>query len=145
MPARWLFGFIMAALLLAISLSIPATAQDGEILELLLTKTPQPNYDAAIPAQISGHVLRKEKDTTSGAEGVSVTDGYTVVKTDPQGVYTIVPSPDAVFLYITRPSGHDVVGNWYKPLAAKVDFTIQAAADNEQEFVFVHLTDAHVS
>jgi hypothetical protein len=134
----------MAALLLAISLSIPATAQDSEILQLLLTKTPQPNYGAAIPAQISGHVLRKGKDTTRGAEGVSVTDGYTVVKTDPQGVYTIVPSPDAVFLYITRPSGHDVVGNWYKPLAAKVDFTIQEAED-EEEFVFVHLTDAHVS
>jgi hypothetical protein len=131
-------------LLAALILASPAGAQDGKVLKLLLPKTPQPNYDAAIPAQISGHVLRKEKDTTSGVEGVSVTDGYTVVKTDPQGFYTIVPSADAVFLYITRPSGHDVVGNWYKPLAAKVDFTIQEAKD-EEEFVFVHLTDAHVS
>ncbi|MFP6649175.1 MAG: metallophosphoesterase N-terminal domain-containing protein, partial [Pirellulaceae bacterium] len=136
--------FSEAVLLLALLLTGPATAQEGEVLELLLPKTPRPNYGVQVPERISGHVLLKEKGATRGAVGVSVTDGYSVVKTDDQGAYTIAPTPDAVFLYITRPSGHDVVGNWYKPLATKVDFTIQEAED-EEEYVFVHLTDAHVS
>ena len=145
MRERSFTTIISAAWILAILVSLPAAAQDGEVLELLLPKTPRPNYDAPVPARISGHVLLKDKDTRPGAAGISVTDGYTVVKTDSQGAYTITPSPDAVFLYITRPSGHDIVGDWYKPLAEKVDFTIEPAADNEEEFVFVHLTDAHIS
>ena len=145
MPTRGLSRIFTAALLLVLVVTGTTAAQEGEILELLLPKTPQPNYGVDIPARISGHVMLREKDATRGAEGVSVTDGYSVVKTDNQGAYMIVPSPDAVFLYITRPSGHNVVGNWYKPLAEKVNFTIQPAADNEEEFVFVHLTDAHVS
>ena len=145
MRERSSIAMIPAAWILAILVSLPAAAQEGEVLKLLLPKTPRPNYDAPVPARISGHVMLKEKDTRPGAAGISVTDGYTVVKTDSQGAYTITPSPDAVFLYITRPSGHDIVGDWYKPLAEKVDFTIEPAADNEEEFVFVHLTDAHIS
>ena len=131
---------------LLVTMVVPGTtaAQEGEILPLLLPKTPWPDYGVKVPERISGHVLLKQKEATRGATGVAVTDGYSVVKTDDQGAYEITPSPDAVFLYITRPSGHDVLGNWYKPLAARVDFTIQEAED-EKDFIFVHLTDAHVS
>lgn len=133
-----------AALLVTMVVPGPTAAQEGEILPLLLPKTPWPDYGVKVPERISGHVLLKQKEATRGARGVAVTDGYSVVKTDDQGAYEITPSPDAVFLYITRPSGHDVLGNWYKPLAASVDFTIQKAED-EKDFIFVHLTDAHVS
>ena len=68
-----------------------------------------------------------------------------MVKTDTQGNYTLKPSRDSVFVYITRPAGHDVRGDWYKPLADRVDFELQPAAHNEDDYIFVHVTDTHVS
>ena len=84
-------------------------------------------------------------EAAPGAEGVSVTDGFSVVKTDARGACTLRPDPRAVFVYITRPSGYDVQGDWYKPLAAEVDFALKPAAHDENEYVFVHVTDTHVS
>jgi len=124
--------------------SIPQTDVPG-VLKLRLLDTPQPDYGAAVPQRISGHVRVANNGVTTPAANVSVTDGYSVVTTDAQGAYAIAPSESAVFVYITRPAGHDIVGNWYKPLAANVDFTLQPAAESEEEFVFVHLTDAHIS
>jgi hypothetical protein len=133
------------------SSSSVAVGQDGaskdsrtDILEPLVKKTPRPDYDAPVPAVISGRVLLHDKGTTSGAKNVSVTDGFSVVKTDAQGAYTLKPSPQAVFVYITRPAGFDVQGAWYKPLAARVDFALNVAR-NEDEYIFVHVTDTHVS
>jgi hypothetical protein len=117
----------------------------SEILDLLLTETPQPNYDAAVPTQISGRVLLHTPEGASGAEGVSVTDGYSVTTTDAQGAYSLRPNTDAVFVYLTRPAGYDVQGHWYKPLAAGVDFDLTVADQDEDEYVFVHVTDTHVS
>ena len=123
-----------------------ASPQSGtEILDLLLRETPQPDYDAAVPTRISGRVLLHTPAGISGAEGISVTDGYTVVTTDAQGVYTLKPNQHAVFIYITRPAGHNVQGSWYKPLAASVDFRLNPAPADEDEYIFVHVTDTHIS
>jgi calcineurin-like phosphoesterase family protein len=116
-----------------------------EVLKLLLKQTPKPNYDAAVPARISGRVVLHARGTTVGAEGVSVTDGYSVVKTDARGAYALTPDPSAVFVYITRPTQCDVQGDWYKPLAAKVDFALKPAAGDENDYIFVHVTDTHIS
>ena len=115
------------------------------VLKLLLKETPKPNYGAPVLERISGRVLLRAKGATSGAEGVSVTDGYSVVKTDAQGAYALTPNAGAVFVYITRPAQCDVVGDWYKPLAAEVDFLLEPAARDENEYIFVHVTDMHVS
>ena len=115
------------------------------ILKPLLRETPKPNYGVAVPARVSGHVLLGSDGATPGAKGVSITDGYSVVKTDHRGRFSIVPNPSAVFLYVTRPSGYDVVGDWYKSLAAEVNFTLKPAAKTENEFSFIHVTDTHVS
>ena len=115
------------------------------ILELLPGEPPQPNYDSPVPKQVSGHVLIHHANGTSPAENVSVTDGYTVVKTDEQGAYSLNPNPYAVFVYLTRPSGFDVKGDWYKPLSSKVNFALQAADQDEDEYIFIHVTDTHVS
>ncbi len=120
-------------------LSQPAT------LQLLLEETPKPNYGAPVPERVAGHVLLHEGGTTSGVEGVSVTDGYSVVKTDADGAYTLTPDPSAVFVYITRPSGFDVEGGWYKPLAARVDFALEPGEGDENDYIFVHVTDTHIS
>ena len=133
------------------SSSSVAVGQDGaskdsrpDILEPLIVKTPRPDYDAPVPAVISGRVLLRGGGKTSGAKDVSVTDGFSVVKTDAHGAYTLKPDPQAVFVYITRPAGYDVQGTWYKPLAARVDFAL-AVAQNEDEYIFIHVTDTHVS
>ena len=116
-----------------------------QVLSPLLRETPQPNYDAAVPAQISGRVLLRTGEAGSGAKGVSVTDGYTVVKTDAQGAFTLKPNRHAVFVYITRPAGYDVQGDWFKPLETNVEFELKAADEDEDEYIFVHVTDTHVS
>ncbi|MDG2130552.1 MAG: metallophosphoesterase N-terminal domain-containing protein [Fuerstiella sp.] len=122
-----------------------SSGAESEILNLLLRNTPQPDYGAVVPPQISGRVLIRGSEGMSGAAGVSVTDGYSVVSTDTQGGYRLTPAADAVFIYITRPAGHDVQGDWYKPLATSVDFELQAANTDEDEYIFVHVTDTHVS
>ena len=117
----------------------------SEVLEPLHRDTPKPDYGAPIPEEIIGRVLVDTSEGTSGLEGVSVTDGYTVTTTDANGVYRLQPNENAVFVYITRPADHDVQGDWYKPLATSVDFSVKAADLGEKEYIFVHVTDTHVS
>ena len=113
-----------------------------EVLKPLLRETPKPRYGVPVPKRISGRVERKSNGSTTGVAGVSVTDGYSVVKTDRQGRFSIVPDPSAVFLYLTRPSGHDVVGNWYKPLSAESRFCDQAGR-SRRERIHVHPCHRH--
>jgi hypothetical protein len=102
-----------------LSATIESLAENGptrtetraEDFELRVKETPKPDYGAPVPARISGRVVLHEQGGSSGAEGVSVTDGYSVVKTNAQGVYTLAPDPSAVFVYITRPSRCDVQGH----------------------------------
>ncbi len=116
-----------------------------EALPLRPRDTPKPDYGAAVPAEIVGRVALGAETSAAGVEGVSVTDGYSVVKTDATGNYTLKPDASAVFVYITRPYGYDVKAEWYRPLAEKVDFVLQPAVDEEDTYTFVHMTDAHVS
>jgi len=74
-----------------------------------------------------------------------VSDGYSVVKTDAQGAYALKPNPSAVFINVTRPPGYDIQGDWYKPLAAEVNFELKPAVGDESEFIFIHVTDTHIS
>jgi hypothetical protein len=134
-----------SAISVSVGQDVKSPESDSEILDLLLKDTPKPDYGASVPIEISGRVLVHAPGGISGAEGVSVTDGYSVTTTDAQGVYRLKPNTHAVFIYITRPTGHDVQGHWYKPLAASVDFDLKPADVEEDEYIFVHVTDTHVS
>jgi len=125
----------------------PAASETPQpaVLQPIINETPVPDYETPVPALISGRVLLRSGKKTSGLKDVSVTDGYSVVKTDTQGNYSLVPSRNSVFVYITRPSGYDVPGDWYKPLADHVDFEVHAAPHSEEDYIFVHVTDTHVS
>ena len=114
--------------------------EQSVVLKPRLKETPKPSYGVPVPPEVSGRVTLDAK----GLAGVSVTDGYSVVKTDAQGAYTLASSPDAVFIYVTKPAGHDVEGEWYKPVAAEVDFALKPAASDETEYTFVHVTDTHI-
>ena len=72
-----------------------------EILKLVLKDTPKPNYGVPVPQRISGRVFLESGGSTTGAVAVSVTDGYSITKTDEQGRFSFAPNPSAVFLYIT--------------------------------------------
>ncbi len=117
----------------------------SEILDLILKESPKPKYGVPVPEKITGRVLMKSKGVVSGIPGVSVMDGYSVVKTNKQGFYLLTPHPDAVFVNITRPSGFDVKGDWYQPLAEKINFQLKPSQDDENEYIFVHVTDTHIS
>ena len=136
---------VMTQSAIRVSVGQDTKSPESEVLDLLLKETPKPNYDTAVPAEVSGRVLLHAPAGVSGAEGLSVTDGYSVVKTDAEGVYRLKPNTHAVFIYITRPAGHDVQGHWYKPLAASVDFDVEPADVDEDGYIFVHVTDTHVS
>ena len=77
----------------------------GKTHELRLIETPKPNYDKKVPDIVSGRVLFQggvsaEGDVT-GVAGVSVTDGFSVVKTDAGGRYSLKTSPRPS-LFISR-------------------------------------------
>ncbi len=114
-----------------------------KVHELRLKKTPKPDYDQRVPASVSGRIVLQ--DGTGGVSGISVTDGYSVTKTDAEGRYSLKPSPSSVFIYITRPPRHDVVGSWYKPLAESVDFMLKPSSQSEDEYTFIHVSDTHIS
>jgi hypothetical protein len=114
-------------------------------LKLLSKPTPQPAYGVVMPKIISGRVAVHREDGMVGAEGVSITDGYSVVKTDAKGDYLLRPNPSAVFVHLTRPAGLDIEGHWYQPIRAQVNFSLKPAAHSEEDFIFVHVTDTHVS
>ncbi|MFT4555651.1 MAG: hypothetical protein ACI93T_000424 [Porticoccaceae bacterium] len=134
-----------SAITVSVGQDVKSAASGPEILDLLLRDTPKPDYGVSVPAEISGRVIVHAPGGISGAEGVSVTDGYSVTTTDAQGNYRLKPNEHAVFIYVTRPTGHDVQGQWYKPLAASVDFELEPADVEEDEYIFVHVTDTHVS
>ena len=72
--------------LIAFVLCTPlASGAADDALEPNLKKTPQPNYAGPVPSRVSGRVVWREQETTLGAAGVSVTDGYSVTKTNAQG------------------------------------------------------------
>ncbi len=146
-----MLGFLLCSMLIGLlAESLPADEpnlpiSESEVLKLLIKETPKPNYGATIHGKVTGRVVTHKQGTALGLAGVSVTDGYSVVKTDAQGAYTLTPHKDAVFIYITRPSGYEVQGDWYKPLASRADFSLHPAALDENEYIFVHVTDTHVS
>jgi len=82
---RWI-NSIRRILAVGLVVGWAAVAQDyalgAESLEPLLRVTPKPNYGVPVPAKVSGRVASRAMGKTVGVEGVSVTDGYSVVKTD---------------------------------------------------------------
>ncbi len=56
-----------------------------------------------------------ESSTGKGIQGVSVTDGFSVVNTDAGGVYSFYPHPEAQFVYISIPAGFSIPTEKFLP------------------------------
>ncbi len=72
-----------SAISLSVGHGVEPPESDSEILDLL-KDTPKPDYGATVATEISERVVVHAAGRVSGAEGVSVTDGYSVTKTDAQ-------------------------------------------------------------
>jgi len=108
----------------------------------------------ALQAQIKG-VVYEDKNGNGrrdfgerGMEGVVVSDGYEVVKTDQEGKFLLPSQPEARFVFITCPSGFRNSRNYYLPVNPEIsdyDFGIYANVNEGKEgFSFVHLTDTEL-
>ncbi len=114
-------------------------ASFADVLTQIRKDTPKPKYGKSVPEPVSGRVTSDEK----GVSGVSVSDGYKVVKTGSDGRFSLKPDPRSVFIYLTKPSGYFVVGDWYQAVDATVDFQLKPV--DEKEYYFIHVTDTHTS
>ena len=56
------------------------------------------------PAELRGRVTADGR----GVEGVAVTDGRTIVRTDAKGRYRLASASDAEFVYLTLPDGYEI-------------------------------------
>ena len=82
--------------------------------------------------------------TEPGVPGVVVSRGARVVRTDAAGRYVLPDDEDAAaaFVVLTRPDGYDCA-RWYRSAAG--DFALRRRPADGSSFVFVHLSDAHLS
>ncbi|MBS2212678.1 PQQ-binding-like beta-propeller repeat protein [Carboxylicivirga mesophila] len=80
----------------------------------------------------------------TGLEGVCVSDGLHVVKSDADGYYTLPGAKISRFIYITVPSGYKVVGTHYILVAEEkrtYDFTLQPYKRTLHNARFIQLAD----
>ena len=103
----------------------------------------------AAPYSVSGTVRDTEGQLL---KGVKVTDGYSIVRSDEQGAYTLDIHPDAKFVYITIPSGYEVPERNGAPLFYRelddspqiVDFELSATGKDETRHNFFVWADVQV-
>lgn len=77
--------------------------------------------------------------------GITVSDGYDVVKTASDGTYNLPHNPNARFLSVTIPSGYKVTKTHYIPLISEVksyDFALVKDSVQQSDFLrFIQITD----
>ena len=106
---------------------------------------------ASAPLSVSGRVL---DNNGAALPGVKVTDGYSFVRTDAQGAYSIETHPDASFVYLTIPSGYDAPTRNSAPLfyreldrdtaRQEVDFELIASGEDQTRHNFFVWADVQV-
>lgn len=105
----------------------------------------------AVPLSVSGRV---SNDKGEALQGVKVTDGYSFVRTDSLGAYTLDVHPDAAFVYLTIPSGYQVPERNGAPLfyreldrqagTQQADFELAATGEDETRHNFFVWADVQV-
>jgi hypothetical protein len=77
----------------------------------------------------------------AGLAGVAVSNQVAVAVTDARGGYRLAGSGRGV-VFVSMPAGHQAVGPFWRPAAARVDFPL-AARDEAGVFTFLHASDPH--
>lgn len=89
-----------------------------------------------------------------GIENVTVSDGYSVTRTDARGNYSLEAHYDARFVFFSLPSGYEIpneqgIARFYLPLTAKnklqqADFTLVKATMDDTKHTFVVWADTQI-
>ena len=129
------------------------------------SSTPQGGGIEAGTSEINGTTIKEgnnliglvsDSATGKGVSGVVVSDGYSVVKTDVNGVYQFVAHRNAKTVFVSLPSGYQVpLDSNKKPLFYKVgidryginrnDFTFTPLTESEENFTFIAIGDPQCS
>ena len=126
------------------------TYQAGLSIELPSLGEEEDKLDVDIV--VTGYV----RDTSgNGIEGVAVSDGFSVVKSDANGRYSLIVSSDAWYIFVSIPSDYEVPINKYgqpcfyerySPDRNNYNFTLKPlAGGKEEKFALFVLTDLHIS
>jgi hypothetical protein len=106
--------------------------------------------------QFVGELVLKGKVQVGrkGIEGVAVTDGKTIVKTDKNGSYELKSHSEAEFVYISVPAGYEFpatngIASFYMPVSQKEgvvtnDFTLQKLKRDDAQHCFVVWADTQM-
>ena len=90
--------------------------------------------------RVSGRVSDR---TEKGLEGVVVSDGFNVVKSDSKGNFSFETSPRARFVFISTPGGYEQANNFFyrldDTLPASLVFKLEKVANQSDKFI--HLGD----
>ena len=90
--------------------------------------------------------------TGSGIEGVSVTDGFSVVQTDAEGHYSLTLNPAAEFIYLTVPAEYEIPYNakgypaFFKKIDSSLDLDFSLSPIIKQtDWTLLVATDVHAN
>lgn len=81
----------------------------------------------------------------AGIEGVVVSDGYTVVKSDATGSYFFDTNPKAKFIFVSTPYGHDHKGSFYQRIGEGAEYNFTLVKVEKTPNTFIHLSDTEAS
>lgn len=126
------------------------TIQSGRILNV-----PAVDYNTLEQETYTGQGKVLDATTGKGIAGISVSDGYTVTKTDANGVYRIPLHSDARFIYYSTPSGYNInltqskTPDFYSKIADPTQVNIAdfhlTPSDNGDNFTLIGVGDPQCS
>jgi hypothetical protein len=134
--------FLRLSGLAAGALALPAPALAERIVRDPYARLPGLGAPRA-PVRVTGRVHVDGK----GVGGVRVSDGISVVRSRPDGRYTLLADPLQSFVMVSTPAGHTPARNpsgtvrFYEPLGTsaeqRVDFRLQRTADDAHHALLV--------
>ncbi|KGE12693.1 PQQ-binding-like beta-propeller repeat protein [Sphingobacterium deserti] len=109
-----------------------------------------------LQAQISGRVFIDANNnglydlSEKGVANVCISDGFTVVQTNVDGLFTLSPQADSRFLFMTTPFGYFAANGHYLKLQdstlSTLDFPLQHDPHQQKDFLdFIQITDTETS
>jgi len=148
MKNKTLFKTLFILLLLPISLLASCGGGSDDPTEPTKPTTPdKPSTEITIKDGNDLYGVITDQDGKA-VSGVVVTDGYTVVTTDQQGVYQMKRNTAAKFVYYTNPEGYEPDNKgFYQTLSSatkRYDFKLSKATGDDTHFYLMLITDPQV-
>lgn len=98
--------------------------------------------------KLNGKVVVYTTDKFTSIDNVSITDGKNVVKSDSNGRFELDGHEKAEFVYITVPSGYEIVNDRYQKISDLQEeyvFIIKKSVKQSKNHKFLHITDTEIN